>query len=120
MNLDCTTCGACCVNPDENQREGYSWYVEVRDTKLLQKPDLAKKLVVYDDKGVPHLRLDRSTQRCLALSGKLGKRVQCTIYALRPKGCRLLMPGDERCLIARKERGLDDGAAPITRSGRGP
>ena len=95
------------MNPDENQSEGYPWYVEVADTKLLQKPDLAKKLVHYDEQGVPHLRLDRSTQRCLALSGKLGKRVQCTIYSLRPKGCRLLMPGDPRCLLARRERGLD-------------
>jgi len=104
--LDCTTCGACCRNPDENRAENYPWYLEVRDTPLLDKPELKKKLVVYDPSGVPHLRLDPSG-RCVALVGKIGRRVRCTIYALRPKGCRMLMPGDERCLQARRERGLD-------------
>ncbi len=103
---DCTSCGACCRNPDENRAEGYVWYLEVRDTKLLQKKDLAKKLVVYDPDGVPHLRLDPSG-RCVALAGKIGKRAHCTIYALRPKGCRLLMPGDPKCLVARRELGID-------------
>lgn len=105
--LDCTSCGACCVNPNENQAEQYAWYLEVRDTKLLQKPELTKKHVVYDPDGVPHLRLDPQSQRCTALVGKLGQRVRCTIYELRPKGCRMLMPGDERCLLARRERGLE-------------
>lgn len=104
---DCTTCGACCVNPNENQAEGYRWYLEVRDTKLLSKPDLAKKLVVYDPDGVPHLRLDPQSQRCVALAGRIGDRVRCTIYALRPKGCRMLEPGDPKCLVARRERGID-------------
>jgi Fe-S-cluster containining protein len=106
VDYDCTTCGACCRNPDENVREGYVWYLEVRDTKLLQKKDLAKKLVVYDPDGAPHLRLDPSG-RCAALQGRIGERVRCTIYTLRPKGCRLLEPGDARCLLARKERGID-------------
>ena len=104
---DCTSCGACCVNPDDNKAEGYRWYLEVRDTKLLKKPDLVKKLVVYDPNGVPHLRLDPQTDRCVALSGKIGVRAHCTIYELRPKGCRMLEPGDLRCLQARRERGID-------------
>ena len=105
--LDCTTCGACCVNPDENQAEGYKFYLEVRDTKLLSKPEMMKRLVMYDESGVPHLRLDPQTQRCVALSGRLGQRVHCTIYTLRPKGCRMLEAGEPRCLLARKERGID-------------
>lgn len=93
------------MNPDENKAEGYLWYLEVRDTKLLHKPDLVKRHVVYDPDGVPHLRLDPAG-RCTALKGKIGDRVRCTIYELRPKGCRMLMPGDEKCLQARRERGL--------------
>lgn len=104
---DCVSCGACCVNPDENRAEGYLWYLEVRDTPLLDKPDLRKKLVVLDPDGVPHLRLEKETGRCVALRGKLGVRATCSIYALRPKGCRLLQPGDPRCVLARKERGLE-------------
>jgi Fe-S-cluster containining protein len=107
VRYDCVTCGACCVNTAENQAEGYPWYLEVRDTPLLDKRDLAKKLVVYDPDGVPHLRLDPQTQRCTALKGKLGRKVSCSIYALRPKGCRLVTAGDARCLQARKERGID-------------
>lgn len=103
---DCTECGACCMNPDENKAEDYPWYLEAVDTKLLDKPDLKKKHVVYDPDGVPHLRLDPSG-RCAALVGKIGKRVRCTIYELRPKGCRLLMPGDPKCIQARRERGLE-------------
>jgi Fe-S-cluster containining protein len=95
------------MNPDENRAEGYKWYLEVRDTKLLQKPELVKKLVVYDPNGVPHLRLDPQTERCVALGGKIGKRVHCTIYSLRPKGCRMLEAGEPRCLQARRERGID-------------
>ena len=94
------------MNPDENRAEGYLWYLEVRDTKLLDKPDLKKRHVVYDPHGVPHLRLDPSG-RCAALVGKIGARVRCTIYELRPKGCRLLQPGDPRCHQARKERGIE-------------
>ncbi len=104
--FDCLTCGACCKNPDENVAEGYLWYLEVKGTDLLKKPDLKKKFVVYDESGVPHLRLDPSG-RCAALVGKLGDRVRCTIYQLRPKGCRMLEAGEPRCIQARKERGID-------------
>ena len=102
---DCTTCGACCANSDENRADGYPWYVEVRDTNLLDERELTRRHVIYDPDGVPHLRLDPSG-RCTALVGKIGRRVRCTIYELRPKGCRILLPGDERCLQARRERGL--------------
>jgi Fe-S-cluster containining protein len=103
---DCVTCGACCCNTDENRAEGYPWYLEVRDTPLLDKRDLQKRLVVYDPDGVPHLRLDPSG-RCAALVGKIGRQVHCSIYALRPRGCRLVQAGDPQCLQARKERGVD-------------
>ncbi len=104
--FDCVACGACCVNPDENRREGYVWFVEVRGTKLLEKKELAKPLVVFDPDGVPHLRLDPGTGRCVALRGKLGRKVSCAIYDYRPKGCRMVEPGDRRCLAARAERGI--------------
>ena len=104
---DCTACGACCTNPDENRAEGFPYYVEVdRGCTLLQKADLKKRYVVEDPEGVPHLRLDPS-QRCAALVGKLGKKVNCTIYAHRPRGCRLVEAGSPRCIQARRERGID-------------
>jgi hypothetical protein len=109
VTYDCVTCGACCTNPDENRAEGFPWYVEVeRDAPLLKKTDLAKKYVVRDEQGVAHLRLDPS-QRCSALRGKLGQEVHCAIYALRPRGCRLVDAGGARCLQYRRERGVDRG-----------
>jgi Fe-S-cluster containining protein len=104
--LDCTRCGACCTNPDENRAEGFVDYVEVlaRDA-LLDEPELVRRLVVYNADGLAHLRLD-ATGRCLALRGRLGRRVRCTIYEHRPTGCRKVEPGSERCLAHRRERSL--------------
>ena len=105
--LDCTRCGACCCNPDENRKEGFPFYVEVQpDNRLLAKNDLAKRYLVFDDAGVPHMRLDPSG-RCVALKGRLGRSVTCSVYADRPRGCRLVEAGSPRCLQARKERGID-------------
>jgi Fe-S-cluster containining protein len=112
---DCTSCGACCANPDENRAENFVDYIEVlpRDPLLTKTRKSGKnsksltRLIVYNPEGRPHMRLDdRGT--CVALRGKLGERVQCTIYADRPTGCRRVVAGSERCLLARRERGVVD------------
>lgn len=106
--FDCQTCGACCSNPDANRAEGYRYYVMIDDarSKLVTRPDLKKRYVVEDTKGIPHMRLDPSG-RCTALEGKIGRRVRCVVYSVRPRGCRHLEPGDPECLRARRERGVD-------------
>ena len=104
---DCRACGACCINPDENRAEGVVDWVEVADDEaLLDDERLARRHVVTNADGERHLRLDPDG-RCLALRGRLGRHVTCTIYALRPYGCRLIQPGDARGLQYRRERGLD-------------
>ncbi len=106
-SFDCTRCGACCCNPLENEREGVREWVAVEAAApLLSRRDLVRKLVVLDAAGEPHLRLDRQG-RCLALRGALGDRVRCSIYAVRPQGCRRVQPGDRDCRQYRAERGLD-------------
>ena len=52
----------------------------------------------------PDVRCDGD--ECAALVGKLGQRVHCTIYDYRPRGCRRVEAGSDRCLIARRERGI--------------
>jgi Fe-S-cluster containining protein len=111
---DCTRCGACCFNPPENVDEGYADYVEVLDSDLLaRRPELLRRHTV-ENGGRVHLRL-LGDQRCSALSGKLGGRVRCTIYHVRPAPCRRVQAGSELCLRYRRERGLRPAGASGTR-----
>lgn len=103
---DCVQCGACCCNPPENRAEGYTDYVEVdARAPLLHKPELVRRLVIYNADGVPHLRL-HSDGRCLALRGRVGKQVRCTIYADRPQPCRKVEAGSALCRRYRSAHGL--------------
>lgn len=103
---DCTACGACCCNPDENRVEGYVDYVEVKpNDELLKRKALVHRLVVLGRDGVPHMRMQH--HRCAALKGPVGEKAICTIYEVRPTPCRRLEAGSERCLEYRRERGVD-------------
>jgi Fe-S-cluster containining protein len=104
---DCQSCGACCCNPAENRAEGYRDYVEIgRGEKLLGKRALLRRYAIADSTGRYHLKLITSEERCAALEGALGKRVECAIYQYRPRGCRLVEAGSARCLQYRSERGI--------------
>jgi hypothetical protein len=106
--FDCQSCGACCCNTARNQASGTTEYVEVgRDDVLYREHrGLLRTLGQRNEAGVFHLRLVGEEQRCVALRGELGVDVSCTIYALRPRGCRVVTAGDDECLRARRHRGL--------------
>ncbi len=107
MTFDCQSCGACCCNTDENRAEAYVDYVEVtRKSALSKHPRLLRKLTVLNDKGERHMRLRGAEQRCVALEGKLGEGVSCSIYELRPSACRTVEPGSSECRRDRRERGI--------------
>jgi hypothetical protein len=107
VDYDCRICGACCANPEENRAEGVvDWVAVAEDEPLLDDGRLAARLVVTNAAGERHLRLDAGG-RCLALRGRIGRRVSCSIYPVRPAGCRRVEPGDERCRQYRRERGVD-------------
>ena len=107
---DCRRCGACCVNLPANAAEGFTSWVEVApDDEILERADLARKLIVHDADGVPHLRI-ADDGRCLALRGALGREVSCAIYHHRPSPCRRVQPGDALCRRYRAAHGL--GSAP--------
>jgi Fe-S-cluster containining protein len=104
--LDCQACGACCCNTADNRAEGFRYYVEVEESDSLRvEPALLQKWTVNDEQGVPHLKLEPNG-RCQALRGKLGKKVWCEIYALRPSGCRRVVAGSQECLDARRDKGM--------------
>ena len=107
MSFDCRTCGACCCNTDENRAERFVDYVEVGPrSALLRHPGLLRRLTVLNGEGERHMRLRGAEQRCTALEGRLGVRVSCTIYALRPAACRRVEPGSPECRKVRRERGM--------------
>jgi len=104
--FDCRQCGACCCNPPDNRAEGFTEYIEVdARAPLLGKPELVRRMVVYSDEGVPHLRL-HPDGRCLALRGRVGSQVRCTIYADRPAPCRSVEAGGALCQRYRRAAGL--------------
>ena len=104
---DCVRCGACCCNLDQNREIGYRDYVEIgKRSPLVRQPELLKKYVVINEDGIPHMKLD-ARERCVALKGAVGRKVECVIYPDRPSGCRRVQPGDENCKKSRRERGID-------------
>jgi Fe-S-cluster containining protein len=108
VKYDCQTCGACCCNSDENRAEKYIDYVEVPPgSRLGREPVLLRKLTVLNAQGERHMQLVGREQRCVALEGKLGENVSCSIYELRPPACRKVEPGSYECRRDRRERGID-------------
>lgn len=108
MRFDCQACGACCCNTDENRAEEFVDYVEVtRRSALSRRPALLRSLTVLNQDGERHMKLRGPEQRCAALEGRIGRRVACAIYALRPGACRTVQPGSRECRRDRRERGIE-------------
>lgn len=107
MIFDCQSCGACCCNTDANRAEGYVDYVQVTARAPLSRhPQLLRKLTIVNQARERHMQLVGGEQRCAALRGRVGERVSCTIYELRPAACRRVRPGSKECRRDRRERGV--------------
>jgi Fe-S-cluster containining protein len=89
----CQECGACCAYSAEWPR-----FSTEDDAELALIPEAH---VAANQSG---MRCDGN--RCSALAGEIGKHTACTIYAVRPEVCRVCLPGDPECLIARAAHGL--------------
>lgn len=77
----CLACGLCCVH----FRVSFYWG-EADDAPCGYVPQALTEPLT------PHLRCMKGTnqvpRRCVALAGKVGEEVGCTIYAQRPGPCR--------------------------------
>src|SRR4051812_43007672 len=105
----CVQCGACCsffrveVSLEENQAQGIAVPMELT-APLVQTSERNKNRVM---KGT-----DQERPRCVALAGKVGTNVFCTIYEQRPACCRNFKASYEngernsRCDKARILKGL--------------
>jgi hypothetical protein len=99
MELDCTTCGACCMNNHvELTKKDVRNLVRAGHEAITREPYVRKR----DGKLILALVDGRCTQ--LAADGL------CSIYDARPSACSSFPPASEGCLYARDvERGILDG-----------
>ena len=104
---NCVDCGACCVSPFLG--EGYIQLAEeeVARVRFLGLPvidmleDEEERIVLLGT------RINREGHRvCRALGGKIGRRVECSIYESRPSLCRQFEAGSPECLQARQAVGI--------------
>jgi Fe-S-cluster containining protein len=103
--FDCQRCGACCCNPPDNRAEGFEDWIEIEPRAAILRRKQLSHLLVTGGNGRAHLRVT-AEGRCAALEGRLGERVRCTVYHVRPKPCRRVQPGDADCLACREAVGL--------------
>jgi len=89
----CRSCGACC-----SYSENWPRFSIESDEELAAIPEA---LVNARQSG---MRCEGD--RCAALSGRIGVATSCMIYAVRPEVCRVCMPGDAECNLARRRYGL--------------
>jgi hypothetical protein len=94
----CQSCGACC----ETYRVSFYW-AEALERGIAD--DMVEQLTPWHAclRGTNDLK-----PRCAALTGKVGERVACGMYAARPSPCREVQVGDDRCRRARQRHGLPD------------
>ena len=91
----CRACGACCSFSAEWPRFSLE-----SDADLDRIPP-----ALVDDSG-GRMRCDGD--RCAALVGEVGVSTSCAVYAVRPEVCRVCLPGDDACRMARERFGLGE------------
>lgn len=89
----CQSCGACCCY-------SANW------PRFTTEDDAALDLIPaeYVNERLSGMRCDGD--RCSALAGDVGVATACAVYAVRPEVCRICLPGDVECNMARRRSGL--------------
>lgn len=113
---DCTQCGACCATPDGSLACGVSasdkrrlgWVWSWRHLDPSQAPGLVGTIALRW-RGYPDGRFaGKRLCHCVALDGRVGEAVTCSVYERRPDNCRALEAGSEGCLKMRRAVGIDE------------
>jgi len=104
---DCQECGVCCdfdsfIPVGFAGSERMAAYVEMVDDS---EPTMAV------DRFLPH---DFTAGRCAHLEGKLGERVGCRAYDVRPDLCRAFEAGSDLCMELRRMYGLEPQLDPAS------
>lgn len=104
--LDCRTCGACCLSRAWNHDDGP--FADVGDDEAERIEAKKPNAIVYCPPSgwafrETQLAMRVANGRCVALKGSVGRRVSCSIYEDRPSGCAEFEPGSEACLEIRRK-----------------
>jgi len=89
----CRACGACCSFSREWPR-----------FSLESDVDLGRITSTYVEDEQGRMRCDGN--RCAALVGDVGVSTACAIYTVRPDVCKVCLPGDDACQMARQHFNL--------------
>jgi uncharacterized protein len=89
----CQSCGACCAY-------SRNW------PRFSTEEDAALDLIPADFVNDKQSGMRCEGDRCSALAGRVGVETSCVIYAVRPEVCRICLPGDAECNLARRKWGL--------------
>jgi Fe-S-cluster containining protein len=89
----CQSCGACCAYSS-------NW------PRFSTEDDEALALIPEQFVNAKLSGMRCEGERCSALSGQIGIRTACAVYAVRPEVCRTCMPGDAECTMARRRFGM--------------
>lgn len=111
--LDCQKCGACCLAASWNSGVGgfNEPFAEVLDHEADAIEEVLPKSVTHvRPSGMGFSTVTMAMQvkqdtrgRCVALKGRVGCKVSCSVYEVRPSGCADFEPGSEKCLEIRRQ-----------------
>ena len=90
---DCRRCGACCSFS--------KWWPALALGNMAERTRIPDAVLRHD--GAHMLCFG---DRCSALSGVVGTRVECAVYEVRPDSCRAFRPGGPACLMVREKLGV--------------
>jgi hypothetical protein len=106
---DCLPCGACChllycapIKPGEEKALPPETYWEITVTT-----DIGEFVI---DR---YFRRQSPVPNCVALKGRVGESVACSVYENRPRNCRDFDAGSDRCHALRRACGLEPQLTPV-------
>lgn len=112
-SVNCETCGACCRASSfmEFPLRPFADMTDTEAQEIEEKHPGSVTLTVpsgwtFDPQRFVMAIKSGEHGRCVALKGKVGKKVSCAIYEDRPSTCREFEPGSEHCLEARRKSGM--------------
>ncbi len=108
-DLNCQKCGACCLDQLIVLMPGddvpFHMVMDKSRVSVEHKGGLPDGLTPLDHCVGKVMR--NQFGRCVALTGRLGKDVSCSIYESRPRICKVMKKGDWACLEVRMLRHLE-------------